>query len=185
MRAQATFALLIAALLLVVPAQAGTITDFTGPYAPGNWTFTNTPSGTSGSLNTSGAPASITLISGNSGVAGNTDLLISALGTGTWSFSWSYSTADWDWGWDPAYYGLNGSYTALHGSGSANLSIAAGDVIGYRIGTSDGSFGSGSLTIRDFAAPDDTAVPEPSTLSLLALGAAGLLVYRLRQRPVR
>lgn len=79
---------------------------FAGPYAPANWTQNIQGNG---SINTGGAPNSITL-SGANGVSGNnnTDFTIPALTGGIVSFDWAFSTADSDPSWDPFGYLLNG-----------------------------------------------------------------------------
>ncbi len=50
-------------------ASAATVFGFQTPYAPINWTFTN--SNADGFVNTGGAPASISLTGGNNGSGGS------------------------------------------------------------------------------------------------------------------
>ena len=73
--------------------------DFSGPYAPANWTttLTGTPPGGGGSVDASGAPASITLNGGDSPcitMPCHLDYTIAAPGSGTLSFHWDYQTTD-------------------------------------------------------------------------------------------
>jgi hypothetical protein len=165
--------------------------DFSGAYAPGNWTLFNStapsvpPGGFvtgNGSVNTAGAPVFITLNGSNgSGQVGsngpdiggiNTDYTIAAVASGTWSFDWSYVTEDSP-GFDPSYYLLNGVKTFLSEgpgtpvAGSVSIAVNAGDVIGWRIWTADNLFGPAHLTITNFVAP----VPAPGALALLGLAA--------------
>ena len=160
------------------PAQA--LTLFAGYYAPANWTQTIQPDG---SINTGGAPASITLTGAdNGGDNKNTDFTIAAPSAGTVSFDWSYSTADISSGWDPFGYLLNGAFIKLtndgvaNQSGSASFSVLAGDVFGFRQNSFDSIFGRASTTISNF----NVAVPGP--LPLLGAGAAFGWSRQLRRR---
>lgn len=173
------YALATAGLAAVaIPAAAKA--DFSGPYAPPNWTFENT--GTSnGFVNTSGAPASITLTGGNSGSgAGDTNFTIAAVASGLLSFNWSYSSSD-SLSYDTGNFLLNGSPTFLAnnsgGSGMFSIPLTSGDVFGFNVHSMDNAFGPGVLTVSNFNAP----VPESSTLALFALGSVGVLVL-LRRR---
>jgi hypothetical protein len=179
----------VPAALMVAPnaAHAG----FIGYYDPTNWTFTNAPG--DGSVDTSGAPNSITVTGANNGscigciVNYNTDYTITAAVTGTWTFDWQYSTADlpgYDWGG----YLLNGVFAQLatNGGDSGNISLAvnAGDVIGFRVNCTDCVAGAGTISISNFSALSSgaSAAPEPSSLALMALGASGIVAARRRRR---
>jgi uncharacterized protein (TIGR03382 family) len=153
--------------------------QFSGPYAPANWTFN--ANGGDGSVDTSGAPGLIALTGNNNGFGPiDTDYTILAAGGGTWSFSWAYQSPD-SGTYDSAYYLLNGVPTFLadngtQGNGIVSIPVALGDTIGFRVNSFDGGFGPGTLTIRDFSAP----VPAPGTLALAALG--GAVTFRRRRR---
>ncbi|MFM7476545.1 MAG: PEP-CTERM sorting domain-containing protein [Microcystis aeruginosa] len=155
-------------------ASAATVFGFQGPYDPINWTFAN--SNADGSVNTSGAPASISLTGGNNGTGnpGTTNYTTTAAAAGTVTFDWDYSTND-EPGYDGFGYLLNGSFSFLTDSpnnGTSTFNVLAGDSFGFRIFTTDNFFGPGSVTISNFSAP--APVPEPSTvLSLLVLGGLG------------
>ena len=156
-------------------ASAATVFGFQTPYAPINWTFTN--SNADGSVNTGGAPASISLTGGNNGSfnSGTTNYTTTAAAAGTVTFDWNYSTADVSAFWDPFGYLLNGSFSFLTDSpsnGTSTFNVLAGDSFGFRIFTRDNVAGRASVTISNFSAP--APVPEPSTvLSLLVLGGLG------------
>ncbi|MCP5119163.1 MAG: PEP-CTERM sorting domain-containing protein [bacterium] len=85
---------------------------------------------------------------------------------------------------------LNAAFTVLSSvydfgteSGAIGpIAVNPGDVIGFRVATGTGTLGEGRLTISDFSAPDVAAVPEPSTLSLLAVAMAALLLAGVRRR---
>ena len=159
-------------------ASAATVFGFQTPYAPINWTFTN--SNADGSVNTGGAPASISLTGGNNGSfnSGTTNYTTTAAAAGTVTFNWNYSTADGPF-WDPFGYLLNGSFTQVTNNvggvvqnGTSTFNVLAGDSFGFRIFTRDNFGGRASVTISNFSAP--APVPEPSTvLSLLVLGGLG------------
>lgn len=167
----------VAGLALTAAANA----QFSGPYAPANWT-TNVGTGF-GSVNTALAPASITVIGNNGGGANiNTDYTIAAAAAGNWSFSWSIISADTGT-WDSAYYLLNGAETFIgnntasgFGGAFGPIAVNAGDVIGFRVRAADGGIGALELTISNFVAP----VPGPGSLALLGMG--GLAMARRRRR---
>ncbi len=170
-------------------AKADTILGFTGIFDPANWTLTAL---NGGSVITTDAPDSITLIGPNSGVAGDADftiqLAIPAPGM-WWSFNWDYFTNDPTVGFDAGEYLQNGFDTLLaqndgepptHFSGSSGpISIFDGDSIGFRVHSSDGLLGAGTLTISNFFIYD---TPEPSTWALFGLGTAALVALRRRAK---
>lgn len=179
-----------AAPVLALAAPAVASADFAGPYDVSNWTLTQNNS--DGIVDTSSAPASITIVGPNNGTgaAGTTDFTIAAAGTGTWSFDWEYTSIDTD-DFDGAGWLLNGFYTEVanndsQGTGSESIPVAAGDIIGFRVRSDDNLLGPGVFTISSFEAPvgviPPPGVPAPSTLSLLALGAAGLGIARQRRK---
>ncbi|CCI01284.1 conserved hypothetical protein [Microcystis aeruginosa PCC 9443] len=157
--------------------------SFTGPFAPSNWTLTNTNA--DGSVDTTNAATgTIVLTGGNNGSnsAGTTDwtIPINASRAGNISFNWSYFTLDTP-GFDSAGYLLNGIYTPLatqDGDFSAapvSLNVNIGDVFGFRTATDTNSDGPPVFTV--FAVPT-VPVPEPSSivglLAVVGLGAISL-----------
>ncbi len=161
-------------------ARAGTI-GFTGPYAFDNWTQMI---GGDGSI-VDGSPSSVTLIGSDtgSGNAVDVDFTIVSVDTGFVSFSWTWTNSDSS-SYDFAQWLQNGMVITLTGAspsagGQALFPIQAGDVIGFRVYSDDDMFGRGTLAITDFAT---SSIPEPSTLSLMILGAAGLLAARRRRK---
>jgi hypothetical protein len=176
------YALATAGLAAVAALPATAKADFSGYYAPGNWTLTNTNGG-SGFVDTSGAPASIVL-HGSADQSGNltdTDFTIAAAASGMVSFHWSYFSTDTGI-FDAAYFLLNGVPTFLadnasQGSGNFSIAVSGGNIFGFRVESLDNFFGDGELTVSNFSAP----VPEGSTLSLLALGALGVAIVMRRR----
>lgn len=158
------------------------LADFSGPYAPENWTFI---AGPGGSL-TEHTASTLIFQGGDLGISGPTDITVIVIATGSWSFDWSYTaslppnTACFD----VPYYLVNDQEfylgcvdLGLTIKGSVSVPVEAGDVIGYRNTTIDGVFGPGTMTITNFSAP----VPMPAaSLALLSLGVARLAVNRQR-----
>lgn len=166
----------VAGLAVTAAANA----QFSGPYAPANWT--TSLNGGNGSVNTAGAPASITVTGNDNGTGNiNTDFTIAVVASGTWSFNWSYSAGDTGT-WDSAYYLINGVQTFLAFnnspilSGGVSVPVTAGNIIGFRMFSADGGIGASSVTITNFSAP----IPGPGSLALLGLG--GLVAARRRRR---
>jgi hypothetical protein len=162
---------------------------FNGAYDAGNWTTTLTNS--DGSVDTSGAPASILLTGPNNGdsLPGETLFSITAPATATLTFDWVYSTFDCCGSvWDPAGYEINGAKFQLSknsgvpgvgGSGETTVSLSAGDSFGFYVDSKDNLLGPGTLEIS--GAP--TSTPESSALSLLAVGLLGIVgIARLAKR---
>jgi hypothetical protein len=170
------------------PAQA--LTQFAGYYAPANWTQSIQGDG---SINTGGAPASISLSGAddNSDTNQNTDFTIAAPTAGTVSFDWAYSNPDDSPQFDPFGYLLNGAFTRLTinnssstQSGSVSFSVLAGDVFGFRQNSVDSIFGRASTTISNFNGPLAASGPAsvPGPLPLLGAGAAFGWSRQLRKR---
>jgi len=158
------------------------VLGFQDAYAPSNWTLTLDNS--DGVVNTSNAPNSISIISGNngSGNLGNTDYTIKAVADGFVSFDWSFTTQDSDGPvWDPFGYLLNGNFTqltdnngGLSQSGFASFNVVLGDTFGFRANTRDNLFGASTTKIGNFSAP--ASVPEPSLiLGLIGIGIFGTI----------
>lgn len=155
--------------------------DFSGYYAPAQWVIGHAPDNLTdfGSVDTTGAPGSITLTGSNSGSESpsRVDFSIMAPAAGTFSFNWAYTSTD-SLGafYDPAGYLKNGQFQLTDGGGAnsqlgqLSLLVAAGDVIGFHVTTLDNLGGSASLTISNFSAP----VPEPASVAMMALGLLGL-----------
>ena len=158
--------------------------NFIGYYAPSQWLVGHAPDNLTdfGSVETTGAPGSITLIGSNSGSGefSRVDFSIVAPAAGTFSFNWAYYSTDTDIEGafnDPAGYLKNGQIQLTDGGGGTSQSglvsvlVAAGDVIGFHVTTLDNLGGSASLTISNFSAP----VPEPASVAMMALGLLGLV----------
>jgi hypothetical protein len=151
---------------------------FDGSYAVSNWA----QSVNGGSIDSSGAPNSVTLVSSNAG-NGNTnqDFTFTAVQDGYVNFAWSYSTADKDGAtWDTFGWLLNGSYTQVTNdagpilqSGSLFFHVFAGDVFGFRTNSLDSAFGAATTTVSDFKVA--STVPVPAAMWLMIAPLMGLV----------
>jgi hypothetical protein len=177
---------LLVAVVAITAASAAPI-GFSGDYAPGNWTLTNTPVGTAGSVDASGAPHSVIITSGNAGIGGTTDFTITMPVSGVVSFCWFFESVEDDPENDPFGYTVNGVFTVLTKpfdslqNGSVTLFLNQGDVFGFRAATTDGEFGPSLTTICNF----NVSVPEPVSLVVfggLVAGGAGVALRRRRSK---
>ena len=134
--------------------------DFTGSYSIGFWSFLNTNA--DGSVNTTSAPASIAITSGDntSDASGDTNYTIIVPATGTISFSWSYSSVDGA-EYDYPNVIVNGVTTLFSGydllgasnqSGTMSVNVTAGQSFSFNMHTFDNNFGPGTLIISNFVA---------------------------------
>jgi len=125
---------------------------FSGAYAPVNWT-TSAPVG--GTVNTAGAPASITMNGPNSFSAGNLDYTITITCPTTISFHWN--VVHFDCGFDEFFYGVNGTFTQLADCSDTGtvtgVTVVPGDVFTFRVHTDDGFAGGLTSTISNFNHP--------------------------------
>ena len=162
--------------------------DFIGPYAVGNWTFQNNGGSTNGVLQTFGLPGFVQIEGGHSfsNTAGTTDFTIAAVASGQLTFSWTYFSSD-SIPTDGGNFLLNGVPTLLavnsimSSSGNFSIFLNQGDVFGFEVFTLDNAGAPGFLKISNFDGPVGNAVPEAGgTLGLLALGVAGLEIFRRR-----
>ena len=149
-------------VLLLLLTGSSAFAQFSGPFAPGNWTLTNVNA--DGSVNTAGAPANIAVIGGNNGsnLSGYTEYSITAPSHGIVTATWEYNTADSDGpAFDPAFYNANGVLTQLSNSAGPNnqsgtlaFSVLEGQTFGFRVGTFDNLFGRARLVISNFVFTD-------------------------------
>ena len=136
--------------------------DFSGVYAPGNWTTTT--NGGDGSVNTAGAPASISLTSSDTDSFANkfVHFEVDIICDTTVEFDWDYATNDVDGSsFDPANYLINGAHTQITSNslpqfgveaGSESVSVSAGDTFGLGITAIDDQLGRATIVITNFDA---------------------------------
>lgn len=157
------YALFFVLSLSVMSARA----QFSGSYAPSRWqTFLSPVS--NGSVDFSGAPASIKITgSDNPGGTSTNNVLtqvsVQTVATGAWQFSWTYQTFDSynDAQYDIAYVIINGVRTQLSNNTGAvtqngtymGTSIPANSTIAFLIDATDNIEGRAELTISGFIPP--------------------------------
>jgi len=146
--------------------------QFSGYYDPANWTTTNTGCG-AGSVDATAAPASVTVTGAE--VGGFCSSLITygiaVQFCGTVNFNWDYTTTDCDGPfYDQFGYSLNGNYVQLTDnggantqSGSASVTVNAGDVFAFYIFSVDSYCGAAWTTVSSFSAPDAVCYGDDGT----------------------
>ncbi|NJK59474.1 MAG: PEP-CTERM sorting domain-containing protein [Oscillatoriales cyanobacterium SM2_1_8] len=147
------------------------LVGFQGQFAPANWTFANTNA--NGFVDVTGAPTTIALTGGDNGSGqGTTDYTIAILApaNATVAYAWNYTTLDGPF-FDPFNRLLAGTPTQLSDSGGLQtqtgtdvFDVAAGQVFGFQILTTDNIFGAATVTISDFV----VAVPAAPTTGILS-----------------
>lgn len=177
------FLVLLGLLTNFTSVQAAVV-NFTGAFAPSNWT--STPAGDSSLSHSS---TTLTLVGPNNGGGDNTARVSLTLAQGgDVQFHYSGSTADTDgWEYDSLGYDVNGSSTQLSPnsgyssvSGTINLTLNPGDTLRFYVNSVDSGAGAATLTIDTFSF---TAVPEPAEISALAAaGLLGFVAWRRLQR---
>jgi len=190
-----TAALLCAALICSMTSSASADTvGFQGAFAPANWTTTSSGGGsTSATVDSSGAPASILMNTSSgdfSGLAQVDYTIVAPVGTTAISFDFAYGENngdDFNSGVSNAGVLVNGAFTQVATSdgaaGSYSFNVAAGDVVGFRLGTTDNDseFSVAKFEISNFKSSNP--VPEPASLLLLLVaGSAALVADRRRRR---
>ena len=167
------------ALVFAAPSNAVTIQKgFAGDYATPNWTFN--ANGADGSVNTTGAPSSISL-TGNDDAQDYifTNYTINATASGQVNFDWSWINPDIEiFG-----YLKNGTFNQLSqesSTGTTSFSVVSGDSFGFSIDGLDGCCDTGTATISNFSAPSAAAVPAP--LPILGLPAVLFYSRKLKKR---
>lgn len=189
-----TLTLLACALATIAaPAHA----DFTGVYAPANWTTATTGTLTGSGISTGSAvfsPSSLLITGGNTlapigdascsgstyGFAGPCQVQTTIAGAGLYSFSWSYLTAD-DAGPNGDIFGVivDSTFIQLSDPGGAisqsgSFSVSATSSFGWALNCSDCIDGAAAATISAFSGATVVAVPEPSTYALMAAGLVAI-----------
>jgi PEP-CTERM motif len=180
LRIRILFALAVCFMNYCSIGRAGTI-GFTGDYDPSKWETTHFNS--DGSVDTSNAPDSITLVSSDNGSFsfGSTSYSIVVPESGALYFRWSFTTEDFSAFYDPFGYFVDDNYTRvsrnnlLSQSGWRSVSVLQGQVFGFRIDSLDNIVRRSTVIVSKFE-----AVPEPT--SMAAFGGAMIVSCLLAKR---
>lgn len=195
-RSSVAVQLAIAVSLAMAPhAKASFIND----YALDMFTLSNTNA--NGYAITPDSGLSVQLTGGNtgSGLAGTTDLTVTAAASGVIEFDYSFLSLDSkspvcgagsNLACDYGGYLLGGVYTQLANdtnqtSGEVSFNVSAGQTFGFRVGTVDNNGEPGVFTISSFSAPEsvtESGVPEPGTAWMLMTALAGSFGVRQWKR---
>lgn len=161
--------------------------QFSGAYAPANWTTThyNTASSTAtafGSVNTSGAPASIEIIGPDGGTNAYANIRYSIVisQAGTVSFSYAINNTDRDGPTlDYFFWGKNSTMidsVTVSGSGTVSVPVSAGQTFVMGVSAGDDQLGPVFATISNFTV--STAVPVKGTdLAIKNSGTGNVLSW--------
>jgi len=152
--------------LSAVSTSSGTVAGFTDYYAPGNWTVSHSPVTDIGSVNTSGAPNSISVTSSDGGNYGAHSVFFSIVvpASGNVSFNWNYTTTDVDGAaFDLPQYAIDGTIIgnvsgfnpngANSQSGTATISLTAGQTFSFVMTAMDDILGAATTIFSNFIAP--------------------------------
>lgn len=184
--------LVLFAMASALPAQAATVTDFTGAFDTSLWSAVTAAGG---SIDLSQAPASIGLLGSDDGSGpASQDFTITAGSYGIVSLAWTYESLDLDPVWDQFGYLRNGMFhqissdlDGLSQSGTASFNVALGDVFGFSLQSFDSSGGAATAWVSgyQFVETPPPPVPEPPAAMLMALGlliASGRVLRARKQR---
>jgi len=140
--------------------------DFSGSFAPGNWSPTGSWAG-----NTSTLTSSTMTIIGPDGTSGGSVSLYKITipsGVSTISFTCNYISFDSaDPSYDPGEYINNGAPTTLIKSGSrntnydcskSNVSVTSGTIFTFQVRTTDGCCGGATMTISNFTSNQTSTI---------------------------
>jgi len=146
--------------VILFASSINSYTQFSGVYAPSNWTLVWLLPPTNGSVDTASAPVSLSLTgdndcSGDIEQFGDYSITVPSCGLFSFDFSWinsDVSTAE------ESYYSVNGVYYLISNPSAVGsigpILLAQGDVISFAVNSPGPDCGgTGTLTITNFVGP--------------------------------
>lgn len=166
--------------------------DFSGQYAPAQWTASNSNGGNGLALAAlDGSSLSLTSSDFADGIPRPVSLLDYAIHVTqdtTFSFSWQYLTEDDSSSKDTFGYAISGQVVQLSANntgayddpqtGTTTILVHGGQTFSFQMASVDGIYGAATATISQFSA---TAVPEPEGYQLALAGLLGVAAMMRRQ----
>ena len=162
---------LIFACLLFLGSQVSA--QFSGPFDPSNWTLSGISASSDASVNTTGAPGSITFTGNDSdfgdccGLYDQYSITIPTTCDANTLISFDYNFSQPDI--EEFYYVVNGTATFVTDqtqTGNLSVVVPSGGTFAFRIYTDDDCCGAGVLTITNFTFDSDYSAPVASVGSL-------------------
>jgi len=156
-------------LMLTIVFAFSANAQFSGDFAPANWTLTGTSASSDASVDTTNAPTSI-IFNGNDSDFGDCcdlydDYTITVPSDGLISFSYDFVNPDIE----EFYYVINGTQSLITfdtGTGTlSDITVSSGDTFAFRIYTDDDCCGRGVATISNFSFSNTLGTNENSLLS--------------------
>jgi len=146
--------------------------QFSGAYAPANWTLTSASVDSDASVDTTNAPNSIIFNGNDSNVDDccelQDDYTVTVPTTGYISFTYDFVNNDED-ELEEFYYLVNGTETLITSTSAngtiTNIAVSNGDNFGFRIYTDDDCCGAGIATISNFSFSTTLSTNENDLLS--------------------
>jgi hypothetical protein len=176
------------------PISGWATSGFTGPLAPGLWTTTIGGPAFGAGIDVSAAPGAVTLVGGNDatgagcpdgsapGFVGACQISWTVALGADFSFHWAYSSNDVSPQYDAFGMLVDGARIELVANGgdttqSGDVTVHANSTFGWYINCTDCTLGGARATLSNVS-----AVPEPASAALFALGVAGLGLACSRRR---
>jgi hypothetical protein len=159
------FYLLTFALVFAFSANA----QFSGDFAPANWTLTGTSAASDASVDTTNAPTSITF-NGNDSDFGDCcdlqdDYTVTVPSDGLISFTYDFVNPDIE----EFYYVINGTQSLItvdtETGTVSDITVSSGDTFAFRIYTEDDCCGRGVATISNFSFSNTLGTNDNNLLS--------------------
>lgn len=171
--------------LVANSSSSGTVSGFQDYYSPANWSISHSPVTDFGSVNTSGAPNSISVTSSDGGNYGAHSVFFTILVpvSGNITFNWNYTTTDVDGpSFDLPQYAINGAIIgnmtgfnpsgANSQSGSATIAVTAGQTFSFVMTAMDDILGAATTIFSNFTAP----TPVNTTISWYTVPTNGTTI---------